>query len=262
MSSKKDIQEFGYREFIDFCKNRVKHSNCSADESRTGGKSFTQTNNYEEAEKLAITGWDLGLDKFVIEDGVLEGGVTSLEPSLAGCMPHVQNFISGFPQQMYALHDEREYNLPTLHIVVNLAYACRVNSKDALDFGASIVKYINTMACTKNIKLSGLFCTKVNGYESTQSITLKDYDENLVLNNVAFAFHPSFFRRFWFAFLESKSYWTSTYGQVHPNYKYISKTIFKNTDSDTNIFFKSLSDISNDTTEFSFDTSTIEEYTY
>ena len=227
MSSKKDIQEFGYREFIDFCKNRVKHSNCSADESRTGGKSFTQTNNYEEAEKLAITGWDLGLDKFVIEDGVLEGGVTSLEPS----------------------------------IVVNLAYACRVNSKDALDFGASIVKYINTMACTKNIKLSGLFCTKVNGYESTQSITLKDYDENLVLNNVAFAFHPSFFRRFWFAFLESKSYWTSTYGQVHPNYKYISKTIFKNTDSDTNIFFKSLSDISNDTTEFSFDTSTIEEYT-
>jgi hypothetical protein len=257
-----DTEVFSYREFIDFCKNRKQHTKARNEESRTGSNDFTQTKDYQEALDLATTGWNLGLEKFVIEDGVLEGGVTSLEPSLAGCMPHIQNYISGFPQQMYALHDEREYNLPTLHLVVNLAYAAFVDSSDALDFGSSIVTYINTMACTRNIKLTGIFCTSVNGTTSNQVITLKDFDENLVLNNVAFAFHPSFFRRFWFSFLESKSYWSSSYGRVHSEYQSITQDLIKASGSDETKYFRSLTEVGNDSQNFSFEPEKVNEYTY
>jgi hypothetical protein len=234
---------FTYTEFVDKAINREIHSG-NRNGSRTGTKGFTQSESFEETVDFAKNGWDLGLEQYKIEDGVLTSGTTHLNPSLAGCIPHVQNYIMGFPQQMYDLYDEREYNLPTLDLVVSLGYAGSVRGSDALRFSKSLVGYINKMSSTHNIRLTGIFATKQGGKAEYDTIvTLKDFDEAMVVNNIAFAFHPSFFRRLWFSIAESKSYLSSGYGHSRKDYtSSISKAI-DTSKSDKVIYTKDLGDI-------------------
>jgi len=249
------VDVYTYREFVEYSKNREIHSN-NGQSSRKGSKGFTQTESFEEAVSFAENGWDLGLEEYKIEQGVLSSGTTHLNPSLAGCMPHVQNHIMGFPQQMYDLYDEREYNLPTLDLIVPLAYSGGTNSKDALKFSVSIVKYINKMSSTHNIRLTGIFNTKQNNTDYHVIIKLKDFDERMVLNNVAFAFHPSFFRRLWFSVAESKSFLSSGYGRVQGNYDNVIREEIKTESSDKVLFFKCLKDLD----KYSFKPEQVEDY--
>ena len=238
------IEKFSYREFVDYAVNRTKHSVCKDECSRTGSKRFTQTNSFQESIDYANNGWDLGLEQFKIEDGVLASGTTHLNASLAGSMPHVQNFINGFPEQMFELVDEREYNLPTLDLVVPLNYSHSVDSKNALKFGKSIVAYINKMASTHNIRLTGIFCLDWNDERRTQVVTLKNFDEALVINNIAFAFHPSFFRRVWFSVIESREYWYYGYGSnIYKDYREYVKSLFEQNKGEKIMYFKSLMDM-------------------
>jgi hypothetical protein len=65
----------------------------------------------------------------------------------------------------------------------------------------------------------------------------------MVVNNIAFAFHPSFFRRLWFSIAESKSYLSSGYGHSRKDYiSSISKAI-DTSKSDKVIYTKDLADI-------------------
>ena len=238
------IEQYSYASLVSEAMTRERHPNCSSKSSRSGDFSFSQTKSIEEAEEFAIRGWDLGLKEYVIEDGLLVSGSTELHASLAGSLPHVQNHIMGFPQEMYQLYDTREYNLPTLDIVVNLAYSASQYSKDALNFGKSLVSYINAMASKRNIRLTGVFASKQNNVDAYQFITLKDFDSALVINNIAFAFHPSFFRRLWFSILEGKEYFSWGYGSPIWKYKDVVEKELKGSKSDETIYFKILNDIS------------------
>lgn len=238
------IDEYTYSSIIDRAINREKHPNCNDNSSREGDYNFTQTESFEEAVDFAINGWDLGLQQYAIEDGVIVGGSTDLLPSLAGCFPHIQNHIQGLPEQMYSLFDNREYNLPTLSIYVSLAYSGFVEGSDALEFGKSLVAFINKKASTHNIRLIGVFSSKQNkNVDAYQFVTLKDYDSALVINNIAFAFHPSFFRRLWFSILEGEEYWSSGYGSTVSNYEQQIKLRPEFKDASETICFKRLNDI-------------------
>jgi hypothetical protein len=145
----------------------------------------------------------------------------------------------GLPQQMYQLYDEREYNLPTLDIVVNLAYPASVDSNDTLELGKSLVSFINNKAATRNIRLTGVFASNArNNTQVYQMITLKDFDTSLVINNIAYAFHPSFFRRIWFSVLEGKEYWQSGYGTAISDYKTRTENKLEGVKSEEVMFFK------------------------
>ena len=240
---KRAVDTFTYREFVDQAVNRKLHDN-NSQSSRSGSEDFTQSKSFDESVKWATEGWDLGLEQYKIEDGVLTSGTTHLNPSLAGCMPHVQNYIMGFPQQMYELVDEREYNLPTLDLIVSLAYAGGVWGSDALDFSKSLIGYINKMSSTHNIRLTGVFPTKQNSTEYDVIIKLKDFDQVMVLNNIAFAFHPSFFRRLWFAVAEGKSFLSSGYGRSRKDYKESVGKSIDTSKSDKVIFTKDLANLS------------------
>lgn len=240
------IEQYTYASLVSEARTREKHSVCTSDSSRKGDYDFTQTKSFEEAVDFAIHGWDLGLEEYKIQEGILVGGSTEMHPSLAGSIPHIQNHIMGFPQQMYQLFDNREYNLPTLDLVVNLAYSGYVNGSDALEFGKSLVTYINKKASTHNIRITGVFASKqrkdVNVY---QFVTLKDFDSALVLNNIAFAFHTSFFRRVWFSVAEGKSYWRNGYGATISNYSEVAMKNLEGSTSDEVVIFKMLNDINN-----------------
>lgn len=239
-----EIEYYTYASMVKEAVERKKHKNCTDESSRDGDEYFTQSKSIEESKKWAIEGWDLGLKEYVIEDGLLVSGSTELAPSLAGCIPHVQNHIMGFPEEMYALHDSREYNLPTMDIVVNLAYSAIVEGEDALKFSKSIVSFINAKASNYNIRVTGVFATKQDSVDTFQVITLKDFDTALVINNIAFAFHPSFFRRLWFSILEGKEYWSSGYGRPFTRYDRVISEKLTGSKSDKVYFFKTLSDLS------------------
>jgi len=250
------IEQYTYASLVSEAKNRKKHSNCSSDAAREGSYDFTQTESFEESVEFAVNGWDLGLEQYKIQEGILVGGSTEIHASLAGSMPHIQNHIMGFPQQMYQLFDNREYNLPTLDIIVNLAYSAYIKGEDALDFGKSLVAYINKKASTNNIRITGIFCSNQSkNVEAYQMITLKDFDSALVLNNIAFAFHPSFFRRIWFSVLEGKSYWRAGYGSTVEDYKSVALENLQGSKSDEVIAFKTLNDIN----DFKWDESIIDK---
>lgn len=259
-NSKKEVSHYNYGSFVKEARDRVMHPNCKQNEGRENSHSFTETHSFDEAMSFAINGWDLGLEQYVIEDGTLVNGSTELHPSLSGCIPHVQNYISDFPEQMYALYDTREYNLPTLDIVVNLTYHGGMGGDEALEFGKSLVGYVNAMASKYNIRLTGIFAQDC--YESNLDayyiITLKDFDTPLVLNNIAFAFHPSFFRRLWFSVFEGKEYWQYGYGRPISNIKKVAKENLTGSEADKTVFFKSLQDLS----RFSFDPDDISRVTY
>ena len=239
------IERYTYSSLVDESINRKQHKNCDYTASITGTKRFTQTESFEEAVDFAKSGWDLGLKEYKIDDGLLVGGVTELAPSLAGCIPHVQNHIMGFPEEMYSLYDNREYNLPTLDIVVNIAYSAGLNSKYALSFGKSIVNYINTMASSYNIRLTGIIGQNLSHSEQKvfYLITLKDFDSALVINNIAFAFHPSFFRRLWFSIFEGKEYWQSGYGSPVDNVAKAYRESVGGDKADKTVIFKGLNDL-------------------
>jgi len=252
------IENYTYREFVEFANNRQKHSECNKEYSRSDDFNFTQTDSFEQAIEFATTGWDLGLEQYKIEDGVLSSGTTHLNPSLAGCIPHVQNYIMGFPEQMYNLYDEREYNLPTLDLVIQLNYPANLKGSETIEYGKSLVNYINTMASTRNIRLTGIFCAEFDEGDVMKIVKLKDFDSPLVLNNIAFAFHPSFFRRLQFSICEGKSYWESGYGRSVDDYRqYLDKNI-DGIKADETKYFKGLRNIS----EYSFTPDQVDEYTH
>jgi hypothetical protein len=249
---------YSYAEFVHQAVNRTKISRASEYSRKTNDFNFFQTNSFEQAEDYATNGWDAGLEQFKIEDGVLSSGTTHLNPSVSGCIPHVQNFINGFPEQMYALYDEREYNLPTLDIVVTASYTAGINGKDAFKFSQSVIKYINKMASTHNIRLTAIFPVNLEAGNQVACITVKKFDENLVLNNVAFAFHPSFFRRIWFSVLEGKEFWESGYGRSIGDVKMNLDEILQGNKADKVVYFKSLQQVKS----YTFEPDNIEEHIY
>ena len=234
------IERFTYAGLVNEAKYREKHSNCRGESSRTKSTSFTETESFEEAYEFAIKGWDLGLKEYEIEDGVLASGSTDLNPSLAGAFPHVQNHIIGRPESMYSLYDNREYNLPTLDIIVNIAFLGYIDGSDSLAFSKSMVSWINAKASTRNIRITGVIANTFSHGKTVELITLKEFDEPLIINNIAFAFHPSFFRRFWFGVIEGRSYWSSGYGAAISNYKKLVEAEITTEKVDERLFFKSL----------------------
>jgi hypothetical protein len=261
MSREVLIEQYTYASIIAESQNRVKHENCCGDSSRKNKKSFSQTDNFEEAISFAVNGWDLGLEQYKIEDGMLVGGTTELCPSLSGSIPHIQNHIMGFPQEMYYLADSREYNLPTLDIVVNLAYNGGVRGENALEFGKSLVDFINKKASTRNIRVTGVFASRQSkNIDAYHLVTLKDFDSALVINNIAFAFHPSFFRRLWFSIIEGKYYWSSGYGSTINNYYDAISDKINTKNSDELLIFKTLNDI--DSCNFKWQEQNLKEITF
>jgi hypothetical protein len=65
----------------------------------------------------------------------------------------------------------------------------------------------------------------------------------MVVNNIAFAFHPSFFRRLWFSIAESKPFLSNGYGRSRKDYKESVEKSIDTSKSDKVIFTQDLGDI-------------------
>lgn len=206
------LTEFSYLEFVEHAKDRIwsnKFKSASAKTSRETDahhKKWTGTKNFDEAIDFALNGWDAGLEQMELDSDLLTDVGTEFNPSVAGAVVNIGAYLQGNPECMYELADKREYNLDELTIYAPLCYSAYNDGKRAMNYSKSVVDFVNKMQSKHDVKLVGMFDTDQGAYRSVELINIKNFSERFVLNNVAFSFHPSFFRRLWLSFLEGTEY--------------------------------------------------------
>lgn len=211
---------FGYSEFVDFAENR-KRSDRSMRTSQNSSRSVTNkenpwagTNTFEEALNLARHGWDAGLLQLPLESGTLENTGIEIENAISGAMVNIGNYLMGQPDCMINFKETREFNLEELTIYVRLDYNCGTNYEQAMNFCYSISEIVNVFQSKYNVRIIGRFDTKEDGINSIVDVVIKDFDQRFTMNNIAFSFHPAFFRRIWFSYIESEEFIAGGYGMT------------------------------------------------
>ncbi len=207
---------YTYQSFVDFAINREpsetakkqnhNSSRTSKDEEWTGTKTF------DEAIDLAKNGWNSGLKQLALEDGVVAEMGMNFEPDVVGAVVNVGAYVQGIPTNMWQFSDKREYNLPELTIYSMLTYSAGNDGEKAMNFCRNVIKLVNSYQAKHNVRLIGIFDSKQTVGRDIETIIIKDFNHRFVLNNIAFSFHPSFFRRLWFSTLESKEHIDWGYG--------------------------------------------------
>lgn len=212
-SHTKKIQEFTYQSFVDYARSRKKSSkslkndyNASSVVSEQRTK-FTGTETIQEAFNFAEKGWDAGIEQLDLEDGISVSNGMDVSENVYGSMVNVGNYLQGLPNDMYEFTEKREYNLEPLTIYTVLDYSAGVGLDIAMKFAKSIISLVNIYQSKNNIKIVGIF----HGNDFMYKVTIKDFNERFVINNIAFAFHPSFFRRLCFSVIESETFIYSGY---------------------------------------------------
>lgn len=210
---KRNLLQLSYAQFIKYITyTEVKHEGSSSDESKDR-TSFTQTETIEEAINLANNGWNTGIEELELEKDLIVNGTMTTQNSLVGGYVDVGLFLSGNPECMIEFVDFTEREKPEITIYIYLTYNSATDSKDALKYAKECLNIINEKNVTHAVRVVGVFgSTHQGNNEDIVEIVIKDFYDNLALNSLAFSLHPSFFRRFWFKHLETKDYWSVSYG--------------------------------------------------
>lgn len=216
-SSEKHVS-YTYSEFVNYAKTRVRSekSKQGSEKSRKEKGEWNGNLTFEEAIETTTTGWDSGLKQLDLTDGILTENGFKFNPSVQGSFVNIGNYLQGLPDNMWELKSESEFTLPQITIYVNLSYSSGQDGKKAIRFCQTIAGIVNEYQKNHNVRLVGLIgSTQDNDKKYLVEVVIKDYDQRFVLNNVCFAFHPSFFRRLYFAHLEGEEFMSPWgYGQT------------------------------------------------
>lgn len=219
MAEKVIQEQYSYNKFIERfgrakgCPRSIRYDYNSSESRRFD---FCGTYTMEEANKLAVEGWDTGVKQLELVHGVKIGPGTEFEPDVYGAVVNMGNYLQGLPDNMYRLSAKKDYNLPKLTIYLNGLYDCEVTTKDVLYHSEAVVKLVNELQSKFNVELIMVMSTyQLRGVTLITNIVLKGFNDKLVLNNIAYSFHPSFARRHYFKYLETKPY-LSGKGYGHP----------------------------------------------
>lgn len=223
--------------------------------SGTGSRKFTGTSSYEEAEQLAINGWDEHLDemKTRLNDFTIKASVNTPvdrirpENRVVGFAPHVPNAILGLPQSMINIQRTPQ-KTKAITIIYNTSVTANVTTQEVLDSGIAVLQLVN------NIELNGVRVKLVSEFKSSKEdddlgiarVVIKDFKDHLDLKKIAFPFaHASMQRRLGFAWLETVQglkcrYWKGSYGSSLNNiwgYEQITSTLKKHNLLNDNEFY-------------------------
>lgn len=209
------IKEFTYSSFIEYANSteRVKGADGKIQKSSVeNNKEFTGTESYDEAMNLAIYGWETGIKELELEKELIVDGQMEFNHEIVGCSVDVGRFLSGVPDCMINFIDRIERDKPELVVYVNLTYSGYYAQEEAQKYAKKILEILVKANQKYSIKLVGTFSTKNDKTLSIEQVVIKDFYQSFVLNNLAFSFHPSFFRRIWFRFAETTPYRGLGYG--------------------------------------------------
>lgn len=210
-------QEFTYSEFLRYVETEPRvagRDGISKRSEATGETQWFQTDSWAQAMDWAKNGWQAGIDALAAEADLAVGGTTEVRHDIAGSVVDVGAFLSGSPECMVQFVDMQERDREELVVYAQLGYNAGTDGEEALKFSKKLLRELMELNQKYSLKLIGVFSAHQGGSLRTDEfITIKDTYQNLVLNNIAFSYHPSFFRRLWFRYIETKPYRDDGYGR-------------------------------------------------
>lgn len=185
--------------------------------SRAGERSGTAGNgtpNWEQAERLALYGWEEGVKKLVDlrEELMEEIGRALPEPrvmmDVSGFDVDVGAYLSGVPENMLT-HWEMEGSKRVVHIVYNMAVNYTITPEAMMLRGLLVAGLVDTMEhLGHRVRLDVVALINGSTYSEGENVLTLTYNlkrENEVLDVERMVFacaHPSMFRRIGFANME------------------------------------------------------------
>ena len=206
--------------------------------SRTGDKSFTGSESYDESVRLIRTGYvDIlkdvkeKLTEITRQNKQFDTGFRPMpRNSIVGYVPNVPNAIRNIPESMINTNI-----VPQKRKTLSVVYSIEGNCNETTDFfiktGTILLAAINTIEKTGvQVKLSVAFMTAQQGNETTcPTVVIKNYGQRFDLQKVCFPLaHPSMLRRIGFKWLETTPQITENfswgYGRDPKDLDLLSKT--------------------------------------
>ena len=198
-----------------FYKNRMSSEN--------NGKEFTGTESYEEAENLLLCG-DKSIAAQLVECNgkrMNETKKNTIYNSPVGFVPNIPNYLSGRPDNMFAVKTQTYKSCKVLNVCVNAITKCIVESEDILAFNKRLLNVVYTLE-KRGYRLN-LYVGATLYFECTNNvgacfIKVKDSGKLLNVTNVAYPLcNVSFARRHIFRWIETaRKTFSRSYGCIAP----------------------------------------------
>lgn len=179
--------------------------------SANGKSSFTKTESYEEAENLLSHGDKDTAAKLIgcNENGkrMNEAKKSTIYNSPIGFVPNIPNYLSGRPDNMFAVKAQTYKSCKVLNVCVNASTCCKTDSNDILSFNQKLLNVVYTLE-KRGYRLN-LYVGDIAYYDKSDNmgacfVKVKDSGKLLNVTNVAYPLsNPSFARRHLFRWLET-----------------------------------------------------------
>lgn len=213
----------------EFCRELNKRPACKGAgcSSTYGSEHFTMTKNYEQADEFARCGDRDSLSKINASFSKLYNGKHEWEQrtqvrvhrSVVGTRPCVPAAIMGHPQAMFR-KDKMQTKRPVVDVFYNIGACGDIAAERLADFGVKVVEAVRSVERSGvRVNLYAGNCSRAGEQGSVVFVRIKDSSHDLDLLRMAYPIiNPSFFRRHWFRWVETKpelsqSRWSSGYGR-------------------------------------------------
>ena len=191
--------------------------------SENATKTFTGTESYEEAENLLSYGDKSIAAKLVDCNGkrMNEAKKSTIYNSPVGFVPNVPNYLSGRPDNMFAVKTQTYKSCKVLNVCVNSAVSFDVTTKDIIAFNQKLLNVVYTLE-KRGYRLN-LYVGVVAEFSKSNNIgacfiKVKDSGKLLNVTNVAYPLcNASFLRRHFFKWVETNGKtFSRSYGCIAP----------------------------------------------
>lgn len=213
-----------FKNYIDETpQNSVFSGNKERQSSYTGRRSFTFTDNMEEAVRLFTDGWPQQAEELTktlrMKDVKAENESIKFIRDVVGFQASVPRYLNGHPKSMInkkvVTHKQK-----VITINKSINYACFVSTANiviASTEALRIVKKIEEQGIRVNLNI--IWGTKAGERNIIVKVRVKNANERLNISKLSFPLiHPSMLRRLFFRFLEVCPYTTRdfTFGYGRP----------------------------------------------
>ena len=191
--------------------------------SEKATKTFTGTESYEEAENLLLHG-DKSMAAQLVECNgkrMNETKKNTIYNSPVGFVPNIPNYLSGRPDNMFAVKTQTYKSCKVLNVCVNSAVSFDVTTKDIIAFNQKLLNVIYTLE-KRGYRLN-LYVGVVAEFSKSSNIgacfiKVKDSGKLMNVTNVAYPLcNASFLRRHFFKWVETNGKtFSRSYGCIAP----------------------------------------------
>lgn len=198
-------KHFTYLEFIEAAqrKNVYNKKYCASKSKEDYVMNKNAGVTFKEAIRYAKGGWSAGIKQLDINEGVEVPKGVSYVQSVQGGLVNVGNYLQGIPENMWKIEPKDIKNKEIITVYCRISYRGGIKSETAMEYCKATIELVNKLNIYYNVKIIGVFDGEFNCGRIYEHVTIKGENERFVLNNIAFAFHPAFFRRLRWGYLES-----------------------------------------------------------